>query len=39
MEEKKCIHCDKYGDCRLSSNYDFAVPCTICEDYEEEDNE
>lgn len=36
MEDKKCVHCDKYGDCLLVSNCDVAIPCTICEEYEEE---
>ena len=39
MEENKCIHCDKYGDCFLKSNYDIAIPCEICEEYEEADDE
>ena len=35
-----CLHCDKYGDCRLRSGWDATVPCTgACEDYVEVDED
>jgi hypothetical protein len=39
MPEKKCIYCDNYGDCKLVSSIDVATPCTICEEYEEEEDD
>ena len=35
MPAKKCVHCDQYGDCLLVSDTDVAIPCNICEEYED----